>query len=370
MGTVRKAPRTGRWEARYRDPAGRQRTKTFETKADARVFLGQVDLEQRRGEWVDPQLGRVTLAEWVAEWSATTVDLRPSTRARDDSYLRNHILPVFGSRPLSSITQLEVRGWVSERSASGLAPATVVKAHQILSKILSAAVDGGLIARSPADRVPLPKIVTEEMRFLAPDEIAALAEMMHPRYRALVWLDCYAGLRLGELAGLRRDKVDLLRREVRVTEIAVEVRGEMHVGPPKTRAGRRTVPLARVAVDALEEHLSTFGASDPASSLFTGRDGGVLRAGQWRQRFWYPAVRAAGVAPLRAHDMRHTAVSLWIAAGATPKQVATWAGHTSVAVVLDRYGHLFPGHETPVLSRLDDLAASATSFPTSRVEPR
>jgi integrase len=69
-----------------------------------------------------------------------------------------------------------------------------------------------------------------------------------------------------------------------------------------------------------------------------------------------PATRAAGLAPLRVHDMRHTAVALWIAAGANPKQLAAWAGHTSVAVVLDRHGHLFEGHEAAVLSRLDAFA--------------
>lgn len=132
------------------------------------------------------------------------------------------------------------------------------------------------------------------------------------------------------------------------------------MGPPKTGAGTRTVPLARVAVDALEEHLGTFGSADPRSHVFPGRDGGVLRAGQWRARYWGPAIRKAGADPLRPHDMRHTAVSLWIAAGATPKQVATWAGHTSVSVVLDRYGHLFPRNEVPVLDRLDLLARPAT----------
>lgn len=105
--------------------------------------------------------------------------------------------------------------------------------------------------------------------------------------------------------------------------MAVEVSGTVVSGPPKTKAGRRSVPLTRVAVEALAEHLDRFGSSEPSALVFTGRDGGVLRAGQWRSRHWKPAIQAAGVAPLRPHDMRHTAVSLWIAAGATPKQVAT-----------------------------------------------
>jgi hypothetical protein len=98
--------------------------------------------------------------------------------------------------------------------------------------------------------------------------------------------------------------------------------------------------------------------------VFAGAGGGVLRAGQWRARHWHPAVRAAELGPLRPHDLRHTAVALWIAAGANPKQIATWAGHTSVSIVLDRYGHLFEGHEAVVLNRLDAFMASAP-VPTS-----
>jgi integrase len=93
---------------------------------------------------------------------------------------------------------------------------------------------------------------------------------------------------------------------------------------------------------------------EPEVLVFPGNDGGVLRANGWRARHWQPAVRAR-VSTLSVPNLRHSAVSLWIAAGATPKQIATWAGHTSVSVVLDRYGHLFPGHEEAVLARLEDL---------------
>ena len=83
-----------------------------------------------------------------------------------------------------------------------------------------------------------------EMRFLTPGEVGRLADTTTSRYRALVLLKAYGGLRLSELAGLRRGLIDPMRCTVRVAEQAVEVRGEMYVGPPKTKAGRRTVPLS------------------------------------------------------------------------------------------------------------------------------
>ncbi len=98
----------------------------------------------------------------------------------------------------------------------------------------------------------------------------------------------------------------------------------------------------------------------PTTSCSRGTGAGRWRVNAWRARHWQPAIRATGLAPLRPHDLRHTAVSLWIAAGASPKQITTWAGHTSVALVLDRYGHLLPGHEEAVLAALDGLAKAAS----------
>ncbi len=122
------------------------------------------------------------------------------------------------------------------------------------------------------------------MRFLEPEEIAALAEVITPRYRALVILDTYCGLRLSELAGLRRRQIDLAAGAVRVAENAVEVRSEVVWGAPKTRAGRRTMPMPSGVRTALEEHLVAYVDANPDAVVFAGAGGGVLRAGQWRAR--------------------------------------------------------------------------------------
>jgi integrase len=162
--------------------------------------------------------------------------------------LRWLALPRFGDTSLAAISQRDVRAWVAELSAQGLAPATVQKAYQLLGKVMGAAVDAGMLAQSPCRRVPLPKAEREEMRFLTPAEVATLAEAIRPRYRALVLVGAYGSLRIGELAGLRRGRVDLLRGTVTVAEIMVEVQGVLHMGPPKTRASRRTVGLPRFVV--------------------------------------------------------------------------------------------------------------------------
>jgi integrase len=274
-------------------------------------------------------------------------------------------LPRFGDAPLAAISQRDVRAWVAELSAGPLAPATVQKADQLLGKVMGAAVDAGMIPQTPCRRVPLPKVEREEMRFLTPAEVATLAAAIAPRYRALVLVGAYGGLRIGELAGPRRSRVDLLRGTVQVAEIIAEPKGRLQIGPPKTRAGRRTVGLPRFVAEELAAHLA--GLGDPEALVFAAPEGGPLRVHGFRARVWRPATRAAGLDGLRIHDLRHTAVALWIAAGANPKEVSTRAGHASVSFTLDRYGHLYPEADAALRDRLDALYGSAQPAPASTV---
>jgi integrase len=152
-----------------------------------------------------------------------------------------------------------------------------------------------------------------------------------------------------------------MRRRVDVAEILVEVRGRVTVGPPKTRAGRRSVPIPRVVAEALETRLAGL---EPNEFVFRAPLGGPVRASLFHQRVWLPAVSAANLQGLRIHDLRHSAVAFWIAAGASPKEIARRAGHTSISVVLDRYAHLLPGTEEKVTDALDEMAAgAATNWP-------
>ena len=266
----------------------------------------------------------------------------PRRRSRDKWLLDRYVLPRYQRRQLAAITQLDVREWVAELSARGLAPATVQKAFQVFAKVMASAIDAGYIAQTPARRIPLPKVEREEMRFLTPKQVAALADVIDPRHRALVFVGAYGGLRIGALAGLRRRHVDMLRGVVEVHEIAVEVEGVLHHGAPKTRASRRAVSLPAGVVEELANHLARYTGPGADAFVFPAPLGGPLRATAFRSRVWRPAVEAAGLDGLRIHDLRHTAVALWIAAGASPTEVAARAGHASTSFVLDRYGHLLP----------------------------
>jgi hypothetical protein len=164
----RKRNGTLRYVARYIDPGGRERSKSFTRHKDAEAYLTEVEAAKLKGTWVDPAHSRTLFRDWHDEWWAGVVNLRPSTRFRDEGYLRRYVLPRFGDLPLDAIHQREVRAWVAWLLAQGFAPATVVKAYQLLNKVMSAAVDAGMLVQSPCRNVPLPKVEHEEMRFLNP----------------------------------------------------------------------------------------------------------------------------------------------------------------------------------------------------------
>jgi Phage integrase family/Transposase len=181
------------------------------------------------------------------------------------------------------------------------------------------------------------------MRFATVAQVAALAEAIGPRYRALVLVAAYGGLRWGELVGLRVRRVDLLHGRVTVAE----VNGRLIPGPPETEAGRRTVTLPAVAAVALAEHLAEFAEPGPDGLVFPAPQGGYLRRSNFRRRWWLQATRAAGLEGLRFHDLRHSAATLALAAGANTRELMERMGHTSPTMAL-RYQHVMAGRDQAI----------------------
>ena len=354
MGSVRRLP-SGRWRARWREPGSlAEDGRTFARRRDAEAFLARVEASMLEGTYLDPKLGRMPFREWVDRWWATTMHLRPSSRARAEGIVRNWLVPRFGDRPLAAIRATDVRVFVAELAAEGLGPGSVRKVYNVLRAILRAAEESGMIGRSPCVGVSLPPTARREMRFLSPDDIVRLAHEVPERYRALVLLAAYGGLRFGELAGLRVDRIDFLRSRVTVSEAIVEVAGQLHHGPTKT-GPNRVVTLPHSVIEALAAHLSAY-SPGPDGLVFTDPGGGPVRRSNFRDRFFLGAVREAGLKPLRFHDLRHTAAALAIRAGAHPKAIAERLGHASITTTLNTYGHLFPSLDEELAGRLDDVA--------------
>lgn len=335
-----------RYRVRYRTPDRSQTTKRgFTTKRDAEAWANQLEVDKRRGAYVAPAAGRVKLGEYAREWLDSKHNLKPSTRARYRVVLDTFIAAHAGVA-LGDITRQLVREWVAELSASH-APASVHKSVGVLRQVLAMAVRDNRLVLNPVDGVELPAVGTVEQRFLTLEQLHALAAAAGD-HRALVYVLGTCGLRFGEAAELRWRDVLLDEKKVSVRRSVTLVDNRFVVGTPKGGRGR-TVSLPAFVADMLRA-----GGSD--ALVFPDTSGGHMRGTNVRRRWWAQAVAAAELFPrteknsagdlvtvheFKLHELRHTAASLAIRAGANIKSLQNMLGHESAALTLDRYGHLY-----------------------------
>lgn len=362
-------PRPGKtdlitWEARWRDPDGRQRKRTFTKKSDAERYLTSIESSLLTGGYVDPSAGRTTVGEYATVWLGRQVQLAPSTRERYGAIIRTHIAPRFGRVPLARLERSAVSSWVADLSASGLAGATVRHVHRVLAMILGSAVADGRVTRNVACGVPLPRAKGKTKTFLTHVEVAALAAAAGDS-GLLIRVLAYGGLRFGEAAALRVCDVDPLRRRLTVARSVTEVAGAMVFGEPKSHHAR-TVALPRGLVEELAAACVSKAADD---LVFTAPAGGVLMLRNWRRRVFDRAARRAGLDGITPHGLRHTAASLAVASGANVKAVQRMLGHASAAMTLDVYAGLFDDDLDAVADRLGAAADAASTAVTGGLVP-
>lgn len=340
--------RQDRYVVRWR-VHGKARSRTFTTWRAAHDFKAGVEADLAAGKGIDPSAGRIKLREWAAQWQVSKVGLRPATLAKSDSLMRVHVLPEFGEHRLDRIRQQEIQTWVKNTSEKNLAPATVRETYSELSKCLKAAVAAKVLRESPCVSIRLPRINRESMMIIDHADIERLAAAIDPRYKALVYVLAYGGLRIGEALALKPSDIDLNKGTISVTRTATEVRGKLVEHPPKTNAGRRKVPLPQDVTDALAQHMRVYSKTH----VFTTAQGKQIRANTFRARQFKRAVSESGLGGLRIHDLRHTAVSMWIREGFDLLRVKTWAGHTSATFTVDRYGQLYETDDAALLETLN-----------------
>jgi len=343
----------GRWKARLRVPGGSTRSKTWNRKVDAEKWLRNELAKIDRGEWLDPKLARTGFGEWAQQWIETRHHLKPKTLLGYQSLLRTHLLPRFGPVPLSSIEPHAIEVWVTDLHRRGLSAGRTRQAHQLLSMILKAAVRVRRLSSNPATGTPLPKSPQREKRYLTAGQVTELADAVPDRYRALIYVLAYGGLRWAEAVGLKRKRVHLLRRRLEIVETLSEVGGRLVWTSPKNRQSR-TVATPTFVADLLASHIGAYVKDDDLEALvFTTAAGGPVRHSNYRRRVWLPAREAIGEPELRIHNLRDTCASLLIAADAHPKAVQEHLGHSSITVTMDVYGHLYESSRDDLAERLE-----------------
>lgn len=357
FGSVRQLP-SGRFQIRYPGPDGKMRSggTTYATEREAEKQLSLIEAKLLTGDWTDPKRAKVKLSEYAAKWITERPDLRVRTIEIYRGLLRRHIVPYLGNVPIGKIDTAAVREWRAELINAGVGASEVAKAYRLLRAVLMTATDDLIIPRNPCRIKGAGEEKPDERPVLTVAQVFKLAKMMPEHLRALVLLATFASLRWGEVVALRRKDIDLNARTVTVRQAQVELdTGELIIGPPKSRAGLRTVALPQAIIPELKRHLGNFTAPEPEALVFTGKRGGVLRRANFRRASkWGETVTALGVPDLHFHDLRHTGNTFAAESGASLRDLMERMGHDSVRAAMI-YQHRTAGGNRAIAQAMDDM---------------
>jgi integrase len=339
FGNVRKRE-SGRWQARYPGPDGRMRSapQTFATKRDAEQWLTLAESRMIRGDWVDPERAAVPFGAYADRWIKERPTLRPRTVELYRWLLTKHLEPRLGDVKLGDLSTPMVREWRSALLDAGVSQSVTAKAYRLLRAILNTAVqEDELISRNPCRVRGADRESPAERPVLTVRQVFELADAMrYRRLRTLVLVAAFATLRWGEVTALRRRDLAPDGSWVRVTVAHTEVVGRgIVVGPPKSRAGVRTVSIPAAIRPDVVKHLMTYVDSAPDALVFTGPKGGALRRAHFNNLTrWVETVRKLGVPGLHFHDLRHTGNHFAAQTGASTRDLMARMGHDDMRAAL------------------------------------
>lgn len=360
FGYVRKLP-SGRYQASYAGPDLERHNApdTFQTKGDAERWLGAEQGTVAAGSWLSPGARTavtrraVTFEQYAERWLARR-ELKPRTRDHYASLLERQILPAFGETPLKGITSEAVRDWHDDLDRTR--PTLRAHAYGLLRTILATAVSDERIVVNPCHIRGAG--VTRRARKIRPAslvELEVLTAAMPDRYRPMVMLSSWCGLRFGEVTELRRKDLDLTNGVIHVRRGVVRSGGETVIGSPKSSAGLRDVAIPPHLVPLLRAHRDAMPVRGVDGLLFPAADGTSHLAPSTLYRHFYAARKAAGRPDLRWHDLRHTGAVLAASTGATLAELMGRLGHSTPAAAL-RYQHVAGGRDAAIAAALSRLA--------------
>jgi integrase len=348
------------WSGRERKRIRRE----FPTLAAAKLWRQDAQVALRRGTMRAPTSTTVREAaeSWLEGAKAGTIlnrkrePYKPASLRSYERALKLRILPALGHHRLSTLDRNDVQDLVDRMLAQGCDPSTIKNTLNPLQAIYRRALKRGEIAINPTAALDVPTPRGRRERVATPTEAAALIAALPTEDRALWATAMYAGLRRGELRALRWRDVNLAAGLIRVKAGWDDYEGEIEA---KSRAGRRTIPIAGTLRDHLLEHRIRQ-TDDPDAFVF-GVEPAVPFEPSTVNRRARAAWKRADLNPIGMHECRHTFASLLIAGGVNPKALSTYLGHASVTITFDRYGHLMPGNETEAARALDAYLETATA---------
>jgi len=342
----------------YRDQHGKRRLKTFPNKKAAEVWTVTALHEVQQGIHT-PASQSKTVEEawqlWLADCEANNLEFGTIRQRRQ--HLQHHVLPFIGRQRLSSLTMPLVYEFDTKLRDHGRSLAVRRKVLVSLKTMLTFAQGRGLLAQNVAKGVRIKddsREVAGPLRagadFPTQAELNRLIEKSEGRWRPFIITAIFTGMRLGELRGLRWNDVDLDVGQIHVRQRASQW---MQIGPPKSKAGKRDIPLAPIVVNTLRQWQATCPKGGNLDLVFPNTVGHIDSVQGIHARFWVPLQIKCGLTTdtgkprYNFHMLRHAAASLFIKyLGWSPKRLQVVMGHTSITQTFDRYGHLFESAES------------------------
>jgi len=338
--------------------------KTFPTLAEARAWRSETQTGVRRGTLRAPAHTSVREAaeELVAGMKSGRVRTRsgdlykPSAIRSYEAALRDRVVPHLGPTRLGDVQRRDVQRIADDLLSQGRDPSTIRNALMPLRVIFRRAVEDGDLAVNPCSHLRLPAVRGRRERIASPEEAEQLLAVLPERDRAIWATALYAGLRRGELLALAWEHVDLAIGVIRV-ERSYDDKDRVQV-EPKSRAGRRTVPIVGALRDVLVEHKARE-RRDTGLVFGPSAETPFQPSNVWRRA--QTAWKRAGLNPIGLHEARHTFASVLIAAGVNAKAITTYMGHASIQTTYDLYGKLMPGSESEAAVLVDAYLARANT---------
>lgn len=336
---------------------GRKLSKSFPTQTAARRWKIDAEAAIRAGTLAPASALTFSeaadeLLDGIEAGSIMTRAGKPYKPSAIRSYRRaidNRLRPEFGPRKLAELRRGELQRFVDRMASDGLGASTIRNTLDPLRVIFRRAVVREVVTDNPTKYLEVPAANGKRDRIASPAEAAELIAALPADDRALWATAMYAGLRRGELRGLRWGDLDLATGVIRVQRGWDDVEGAID---GKTAAARRTVPITAPLRDALVEHRMLRDQPPPDALVFARDDGQAFTPstiGNRAKSVW----KTAELAPITLHEARHTFASTCIAAGVNAKALSTYMGHSNIAITFDLYGHLMPGDEAEATDLLD-----------------
>ncbi len=335
-----------RWCARWTDLTGHERRKSFTLKSTAEEWLARVQVDEADG--LSVTAGRAPLAGYIDRWYASRT-CNENTLA----WYRGTLIRVrarWEHSPVAKVTKSAVQEWVGELRSGGMSESRVHAHLGTFKSVMQFAVDDGARRNNPCKGISVPPIPRHRPRDIPTSDLARIVvelDKQRPENGTLALVLTFTGARWGELVDLRVSALD--GRRLHLGPSISTVAGRQIPGDGKAHRHRDVVlpPTILSRITALTE------GREPDDLLFPARRGGRWHHSAWR-RCWQRACEQAKVKPVpTTHQMRHTAATLAIAAGADIKVVQEMVGHATATLTLDVYGHLRAGRLEAVADAMD-----------------